>query len=398
VIIRTAFIPWSAPIGHSSSITTLAWLDVALVVMRAVQIALTRDSFARTVRSVVVASIAYFALFLAAATQHSPQLAHATRFIEPIFLVYFVLALASLRLSRATNIEETSNAEHSTTGDVRWRLLLALPLVFIVVVGVSISVVLGSSGGGLRRALLDCGHAIGWFFTKIWEGIAFVIIHVAIGLADAIGFLINLIVRRKVEAPWTRITKSKAGHLTTTSGHVPLGLTVALMVIFCLGLGFGLWLLMRNRSHESVRVQSAGGERRTSTFSWSNLVHQLLAGLHHLLLALMANIRRDKTSQRSTASVIDAPAGLRREYQLFLIRARRQGFGRLAHETALEYSARLHKTLDLQGQDALRRVTLAYERLRYGAGPDRAQTYDEEIAIILAQIMNSTTTVPPASV
>lgn len=398
-IVRTAFTPWRAPSGHASSITTLAWLDVAMVVVRAIQVAMTKDSFVRTVRSVIVASIAYFALFLAAATQHSAQLTHATRFIEPIFLVYFVLALASLRLSRATDIEHSTDIERSTTGDLRWRTLLAIPLLGVVIIGVIVSELLGSSGGVLHRILLDTAHAIGWFFTKVGEGIAFVIVHIATGIAYAIGFLINLIVHQRVEAPWTKVTKSKVSHVTTTThGHPPIGLTAGLIVVFCVALAIGIWYLLRNRTHETVRVNKVEDERRDSTFTWGNLFRQILAGLHHLVTALISSIWRRKIPQQISLRTPDAPPGLRRDYQKFLIAARKRGFGRLAHETALEYSSRLQTALDLQGQEALGHITVAYERLRYGDVDDvESSVFHDDIANILNQMMNQETVPPPAS-
>ena len=125
---------------------------------------------------------------------------------------------------------------------------------------------------------------------------------------------------------------------------------------------------------------------------------QVLAGLRHLLTALITTIWRKKSPAQISLRMVNAPPGLRREYQQFLIGARKRGFGRLTHETALEYSARLQAALDLQGQEALRHITLAYERLRYGEGHDaESRVFHEEITNILAQMMSQETTPPPAS-
>ncbi len=380
--LHTAFLPFGAPRGRISSITTLAWLDTLVIVIRAGVVAFTKDTFARSIRSVVVASIAYFGLFLTMATQHSARLVSATRGIEPLFLLYFLTAIILLRLSRASDIEAGAVVEMSASEGLSWRLLLLAPLLLVGFVALLITAALGSKSSSLHRAIASIGHAILWFFRAIWNGFSYLITHIALGIVDAISFIVNLFVHRHPEGAITRITHQASQAATKGSTKAPIGLTVGLMVAFLIGGVIGIALLARNRRPKVIDMGQRGGDIRSSTFSWRVLFAQLCSGIATLLRTIVGKLRRPRDSAATAPSRL-APEGVRRDLQRLLRAARAQGVGRQPGETASEFLQSLGRHLDTPDASAiLARLDARYNAARYGRGEQTAELTELVLALI----------------
>jgi hypothetical protein len=390
---RSGFLPWSIGSGRSSSITTLAWFDVSLIVARSVQIALFKDNFARSIRSVVVACSVYFALFLAIATQHNTRLNQATKYVEPIFLAYFLFAIVLLRLSRADDLEISADRERSPASDVRWRLLLALPLIIVAAIALVISAALGSKSSALHHAILDFAHAIVWFFREIEHGFSYAVTHVALAIVDVISFFVNLIVGHHKEGAVTKVAKTTTTTLPAPTNHAPIGLTIALIAIFFIALAIALRWLLKNHKPAPLTPGHTGGDIRSSTFTWRGFFSQIITGLRLLFRSMLKKLRRRRADPGVLAAAKLAPDGVRREFQRVLREAMRIGIGRESTETAHEFATRIDQSFDAPGQQALSRLANAYDRVRYGH-TDEEQGLDEEIALLLAELSLREKTTP----
>lgn len=366
--VKVAFAPWAVTGRIASDTSADAWFLGSLAFARGIEVGMARCTFGQTIRSVVVAAFSFFVLFISVATQHSLRLTAATRLAEPAFFVYFLIALALLRLSRALTAEGSATARAQGTSTGVWSAMLAVPLALVALVAFAVAAALGTWGTHVVHAARDVGNAVVWFFTEIGRGIGYVVVHIVDGIVWVVEAIIHLFTHHGLGAggKTTPITPTTIAPATIVNHHIPLTFVVGLVATTIAAMALVAYRLRKAPTARPAPV-AASAEVRGTTFTWRRFLAQILDLIQRALTTVWRRIvHRHQVPVAAAGELAEPVGGVRGEYLRLLVAARASGLGRIPTETAEEFAARVLAVLDdevLAGD--LGRLTVAYEHVRY---------------------------------
>ncbi|HVB07040.1 MAG TPA: DUF4129 domain-containing protein [Acidimicrobiales bacterium] len=360
---RVAVDPFSVRGATPSAVSTIAWLAVAVVVLRGVVLGLSHGSFRQIGRSAAWTGLAFLTLFIVLAAVPGRALHAATRGAGPLFVVYFLEVFLLGYVMR--NREASSVGAGMTRGGDRrvWGAILLVPVIVVVGAGFLAAAALGAWGSGLTTAALDAGHALGGALRAAGLGLVFAIVHVTLGIAAGIGAIVGLFVHHP-------IPKGGALHAAKSAKppkvYPPPKIPPFVGGIVAAGLLGGLAVLViRHRPPRAKAPKVATPpELVSSVFTWGKLFALLFAAARRLLSRLGSRLSRRRAPRRRTAH----PVGVRGDYRRVLLAAHEAGRGRSLSETPREFASRVAPELG-EGAELLAGLTDRYERARYAGAP-----------------------------
>lgn len=338
---------WAAPVG-TAGVRATRWASAAAVLAcgRGAWLGLVPPRRRQAAGSAVLGSFVIVAILVRRAAGHGAALERATSDAGWLLIVFFLAAVIAVAWSQVATIGPVAT----------WLAVVGVPL--LVVAGVALLV---GGGGSVVGPWLVAGgrHALEavlvggtWLFRHLFD------------------FRLHPRASTATTLPGSGLAHRPVRSHPNTVLDVLAAVPFVLIALVLAGLmAYGATLLVRH-----LRRRRHPEEERTTVFSWS-----------HVLAQLLAWFRRRRRPQ--PAAVPQAPAGvvvavdldpIRAAYRRFLIAARAATVGRETTETPRELAGRL--VLD---RGALGALTGAYERRRYG-GTDTPEPAAQEAADVLA--------------